>query len=137
MKRSIYTLLLLGPLAACVQQEHFVKNGITYDRYERDTVGCATAATQAVPTNTQVAWAPYVGIYSQDTNQPLRVKNFELCMRDKGYQKVSLPYCAGDKLKAATERAKEATPRNWRMKITSASCYVHKSDGSAFLYTGE
>ncbi len=78
-------------VSGCVPSEFYVKQGVTYDRYERDGVACATAATQAVPTNTQVTWAPYVGIYSVDTNAPLRDKNMEICMRDRGYQEGAGP----------------------------------------------
>ena len=124
-------------LTGCVSNEFFVKQGVTFDKYERDSVGCATTATQAVPTNTQVGWAPYVGLYSVDTNSALRSKNLEICMRDRGYQKVAIPYCSGDAMKAATERAKQPQDRTRRMKITANSCYVLGPDGSPALYTPE
>jgi hypothetical protein len=125
------TLLLSG----CVPNEFYVQQGVTLDRYERDGVGCATLATQAVPTNTQVTWAPYVGIYSVDTNSPLRDKNMEICMRDKGYQRIAIPYCTGDALSAGTAMAKQPSDRTRQMRISSASCYVIARDGAPFLYT--
>ena len=136
--RILTVLFCMAPLilAGCVDQEFFVRQNVTYDRYERDFVGCATRATQEVPTNTQVGWMPYVGIYSADTNAALRGKNFELCMRDRGYQKVKIPYCSGDKLKAANAQAKAPQDRRRRMKVTQASCWVGKPDGAPFLYSG-
>lgn len=122
-------------LSACVSNDFYVRQGVTYDRYERDGVACATQATQAVPTNTQVSWAPYVGIYSVDTNSPLRDKNMEICMRDRGYQRIAISYCEGDSAAAATKAAKQPADRNRQMRITSQSCYVLAPDGSPFLYT--
>ncbi len=122
-------------LSACVSNDFYVRQGVTYDRYERDGVTCATQATQAVPTNTQVSWAPYVGIYSVDTNSPLRDKNMEICMRDHGYQRIAIPYCEGDAAAAASKAAKQPRDRNRQMRITSQSCYVQAPDGSPFLYT--
>ena len=136
MRAFVWGSLSLLVLAGCVDQEHFVKQNVTYDRYERDYVACATSATQEVPTNTQVGWAPYVGIYSADTNTALRLKNFEICMRDRGYQKVSMPYCTGDELKKATEMSKARQDRSRRMVINSRSCYINTADGSPFLYSG-
>ncbi len=80
---------------------------------------------------------PYVGIYSADTNTALRTKNFELCMRDHGYAQAKLPFCTGDKAKAAEKRARLPQNRARVMHITQASCYVHKPDGTPFLYTPE
>ena len=122
-------------VSGCVSNEFFVKQGVTFDRYERDSVSCATQATQSVPTNTQVGWAPYVGLYSVDTNEGLRGKNLEICMRDRGYQKVAIPYCAGPSLKAATEKAKLPQDRNKKMRITKDSCYVFGADGTPALHT--
>lgn len=138
MKPNLFAMSLASSallLAGCVPSEFYVRQGVTLDRYERDGVGCATQATQAVPTNTQVSWAPYVGIYSVDTNSPLRDKNMEICMRDLGYQRVSIPYCSGDALTAATTRSKEPADRNRKMQVTSGSCYVIAPDGTQFLYT--
>ena len=62
--RLIVLALSVAPLlvGGCVDQEFFVRQNVTYDRYERDFVGCATRATQEVPTNTQVGWMPYGGV---------------------------------------------------------------------------
>lgn len=129
-------LLSLAMLAGCVEQATFAKNNVTYDRYERDKVQCATRAAQEVPVNTQVTWAPYVGIYSVDTNATLRKKNFEICMRDKGYDQVTLPYCSGKAREAATEAAASPGIRSKRMSITPKSCYINTTDGTIFVYSG-
>ncbi|MDU8927555.1 hypothetical protein RXV86_09180 [Alisedimentitalea sp. MJ-SS2] len=122
-------------LTACVDQSFFVKQGVTYDRYERDYVQCSTVAAQKVPVNTQIGWAPYVGIYSTDTNAALRMKNFELCMRDKRYQQVKIPYCSGEKAKAATEQMKLPSRRSTKMKITPQTCYISDPSGRPHLYS--
>ena len=134
MKRLALVALSVS-LSGCVANDIYVKQGVTMDRYERDGVGCATEATQAVPTNTQVGWAPYVGIYSADTNLPLREKNMEICMRDRGYQKVSLPYCSGAALKAATAEAKLPRSSTKTMRVGTGSCYIMDAKGQAYLYT--
>jgi hypothetical protein len=133
-------MLVIGAAAAalvsgCVEQQVFVKQDVTYDRYERDFVGCSTKATQAVATNTQVGWAPYVGIYSYDTNTALRVKNFEICMRDLGYQQVQMPFCSGARQTAAMAAAKAPQDRNRKIMIQPNSCYVNRADGTMFLYS--
>jgi hypothetical protein len=132
-----FVLAVLGmlPITACVTAEQYVKQGVTLDRYQRDTVGCATKVTQAVPTNTQVAWAPYVGIYSVDTNESLRVANLDICMRDLGYQKVAIPYCQGENEPKASKLANEPLDRSRRLTINENTCYVSRMDGSTFIYT--
>jgi hypothetical protein len=134
-KKSGLACSVAVALAGCVPSEFYVQQGVTFDRYERDGVGCATVATQAVPTNTQVGWAPYVGIYSVDTNSPLRDKNMEICMRDRGYQRIEIPYCSGEALTAATAAAKQPQDRNRKMSITPQSCYALAPDGTQFLYS--
>ena len=135
--RSVFAAVAVSfVVGGCVDQDLFVRQNVTYDRYERDAVGCATKASQQVPTNTQVSWAPYVGIYSTDVNAPLRNKNYEICMRDRGYKKVKIPFCQGDKAKTAAELAKSPKVRQMRMKVGQNSCWVNKPDGSVFLYSG-
>jgi hypothetical protein len=123
-------------LSGCISQQFYVKNGVTLDRYERDGVFCATKATQEVGTNTQIAWDYYAGLYTADTNNELRARNMEICMRDRGYAYVEIPMCTGDQLKKANEKAKQ--PRNLknRMKVNSSSCYTVNSDGKPLLYSG-
>lgn len=135
--RVVISMVAVVALSACVQQQFWVKNAVTYDRYERDFVGCQTVATQSVPTNTQVAWAPYVGVYSVDTNSALPTKNFELCMRDKGYSQVALQPCTGADLEAARNQMTRPQDRSRTMQIGPKSCYTLKADGSPFLHTSE
>lgn len=122
-------------LTGCVDREFFVRQNVTYDKYERDYVECGTQATQQVPTNTQVGWAPYVGIYSVDTNTELRMRNFEICMRDRGYSEVTLPYCQNEALQSAQSEMALPQDRSRRMRIVPGSCYVLKADGSPYLYS--
>lgn len=132
------TLFLIGAaclLIGCVDQDFFVKNNVTYETYERQYVGCQTEATQKVPTNTQVTWAPYVGIYSVDTNSGLRAKNFEICMRDHGYVPVTLPYCTGDAATLANQESRQPQDRTKHMTITSETCYITTSTGKNHIYT--
>lgn len=133
--RFVVLAVSFSILAGCVKQEFFYKNEVTYDRYERDYVGCATSASQDVPTNTQVGWAPYVGIYSTDTNSALRIKSFELCMRDRGYAKATIPYCAGAKANEAQKLSAQPQSRARRMKVTQESCYITTLNGAPYLYT--
>ena len=122
-------------LSGCVDQSLFVKQNVTYDQYERDYVACSTKAAQLVPVNTQIGWAPYVGIYSTDTNAALRMKNFEICMRDAGYQQVTISYCSGKSAEIATQQSRGVRDRGEKMKITQQTCYVAGPDGRPFIYT--
>ncbi|MGB2202974.1 MAG: hypothetical protein ACPH5G_16715 [Pseudooceanicola atlanticus] len=135
MRHWTMALAALTLTGGCITTEMMVKPGVTYDRYERDVVGCATTSTQKVPTNTQVGWAPYVGLYSVDTNSTLRQKHHELCLRDKGYSKVAIPVCEGPDGRAALAQARGRQDRARRMSINGQSCYVVLGDGSRFLYT--
>ncbi|MCV2877585.1 hypothetical protein OE699_01865 [Sedimentimonas flavescens] len=131
---AIGTIALVA-VSGCVPTMIPIKNGVTYDRYERDTVGCAAESSRQVPTNTQVNWDPYIGIYSTDTNAKLRNSTNEICLRDKGYQMVQLPYCSGKALTAATEASKQRTDLRKVMHATSNSCYINRGDGTIYLYT--
>lgn len=123
-------------ISGCVEQQIWVRNNVTYDQYERDFVGCQTTATQAVPTNTQVSWAPYVGIYSVDTNSQLRQSNFEICMRDRGYSPVTVEPCTGTAQTAANEQSRLPSDRNRVLTVTANTCYVYRNDGTPYLYSG-
>ena len=128
------TLLLFSiVLSGCVDQEFYVRQGVSLDLYQRDTVSCATTATQAVPTNTQMGWAPYVGVYSVDTNVALRTANLDICLRDRGYQKVTIPYCADGNLQAATAAAALPNDPSRRMNIRADSCYINTVSGPSFF----
>lgn len=120
---------------SCVATTFPVKQGVTFDRYERDTVSCAAESTRQVPTNTQVAWAPYVGIYSVDTNAQLRGKSNEICLRDKGYEMMQIPYCGSALVEAANTAARATRDRKRVMRVSPESCYVIAPNGQPFLYT--
>ena len=132
LKFAVFVAASLS-LTGCLEQDFYVRQGVTFDRYQRDTIGCATSATQSVPTNTQLSWAPYVGVYSVDTNVSLRTANLDICLRDKGYQKVTIPYCADASLTSATAAAKGPRDMNRKMAITASSCYINTQSGPFFF----
>ena len=109
-----------------LNREFFLKQGVTYDRYERDILACANQATSAAPNSTQVGWMPYVGIYSYDPNDALRAANLEVCMRDKGYTSTAVPHCdlaIRDSVAATGFGRKDALSQ--RLNVRKDSCYVN------------
>ncbi|PTV94831.1 hypothetical protein C8J27_10699 [Rhodobacter aestuarii] len=132
---KIMILPLVAVLGGCEATTVPVKNGVTFDRYERDTVFCQAESTRQVPTNTQVSWGPYTGLYSVDTNTQIRAKTNEICLRDKGYQLVSIPYCSGANLKAADAESRTQHQRSDVMRVNENSCYVISWEGNTYIYT--
>lgn len=137
---ALNLLIVTSIVSACVpNQQFFLKNGVTLDRYERDGLDCVNKATGATPVNTQVAWAPYVGVYSVDTNAGLRTANVEICMRDKGYVYSQVPSCAGrgkDVIAAAQSSGFGDKRRlKQRMRVGPNSCVVRSPKGEDLLFT--
>lgn len=133
MKKTGTLLATLALLAGCVPTQYWVKNGVTLAQYQREQTQCEVTGAQSVPTNTQVGWAPYVGIYSADTNSGLRDRVIAQCMTDKGYQYVELPTCGSDI--AAKFRSGEITARE-KMLVTPQTCVISTGNGP-MLYTPE
>lgn len=129
MKKWMVVLALALP--GCVPTEIWLREGITVADRSRIVTNCQVAATQNVPTNTQVGWAPYVGIYSADTNATLRNRVITQCFADKGLRRVELPVCSAEVSSAI--RAKRPSGRE-RIKVTENTCYVQMLDGSQYIY---
>jgi hypothetical protein len=111
-------------LSGCVTPQVFAKNGVTYDRYERDATECVTKAIQAVPPNIVSAYDTLGGLYTADTHAQARATNTQLCMRDKGYQLISVPLCTGEALKNARKRAGTEAARSEVIQVGPQSCVV-------------
>lgn len=124
MMRAAILLSATLALSGCVTPQVFAKNGITHDRYERDAAECFTKATQAVPTNTQMAYDPFFGIYTADVHTQVRATNTQLCMRDKGYQLISVPLCTGEAFNTAVKRAGTEAARGEVIQVGPQSCVV-------------
>lgn len=125
-------------LASCAGPEPmFVKEGVTFLQYQRDTVSCLNEAAQAVPSNTQLGWQPYVGLYTADTNEPLKVANAELCLREKGYSKVTVPLCDENIRMQGIYGPQTDTDPNKRMHIGPGSCYFIGRDMRKNLHNPE
>jgi hypothetical protein len=135
MKKIATVAASLAMLTGCVSQEFQIKQNVTYDQYQRDSTQCGAAATQQVGTNTQVGWAPYVGIYSVDANAGLRNQQFDICMRDKGYVKRSVPGCSSNATAAQQTGFGSEKRLNQTLKLAENSCYVLTPTGSRLLYT--
>lgn len=133
MKSILLAIAAVSMVAACANpsvshltQSFFLKNGVTYDRYERDTLACANQATASAPSAVQVGWAPYVGVYSVDKNDGLRDANMEICMRDKGYSYTPVPHCefiTKEQIVKTGFGRKNALKQKLRVGVDS--CYVN------------
>ncbi|WP_139816233.1 hypothetical protein [Planktotalea arctica] len=143
MKNAFVVVLSIVPfISACVpNQQFFLKNGVTLDRYERDALECVNKATGSTPANTQLGWAPYVGVYTVDANAALRDANVEICMRDKGYVYSEVPSCAGrgqDIINAAQQTGFGDKRRlSQRMSVGADTCVARNTKGELLLYTPE
>ena len=126
--KKLLPLSLCGlVVAGCVNQETFVKNNITYSKYEQDVAYCQTKSTQEVAVNrspgAELAVALFTGSYVvQDANATARVANFNSCMISKGYQRVELPPCK-DPNKAKKTGAGPLTATQ-KINVGSGSCYA-------------
>ena len=134
MVRAVICCILACSLGGCVAGggSYYVKQGVTYDRYQRDFLACANEATANAPASNQVQWAPYVGLYTVDANTGLRNANVEICMRNKGYSNVEIPYCPMEKREAAfSEGFGDSKRLNQRLRIGPETCVVN----GGLLYT--
>jgi len=123
-------------LSGCVSQEFYVKSNVTFDRYNRDVVACQTEVTQAIPSNTQVTFDPITfWIYSTDRNDKLRQSAMGICMRDKGYTQVELPYCTKNAVEATENGFGSMKRPNQRLNIQPNSCWVNTNQGESRFYT--
>ncbi len=124
MKTDIALVALASfVLAGCVSQPMMVRPGIEYAAYERDRTECAARATQSIPSNTQFGWAPYVGIYSVDTNAGIKRKFFEQCMRSRGYSRHELPMCDGKTISAALKAVRTDAIMKTKIARTGELCW--------------
>lgn len=138
MLRTLGAIALVASLSAgCApaRQDFYVKPDVTLDRYERDALACVNQATAATPTNTQIGWMPYVGLYSADTNAGLRAANVQLCMRDRGYQLVQFPACQTNIPEAQRFGFGDRTRLGQRLKVGPQSCVTWGAQGETILYT--
>lgn len=130
MKRCLIVLALV--LQGCVPTEIWLREGISGADRNRIVTNCQVKATQNVPTNTQVGWAPYVGIYSADTNTNLRAQVITQCYADKGLRRVELPICSAE-ISNAIRKTRPTGHK--RIRVTEQTCYVQMYDGSQYIYT--
>lgn len=136
--KSVVATISAVSLTACAGPEPmYVKEGVTYLQYQRDTVSCLTQAAQAVPSNTQLSWKPYVGLYTADTNEPLKVANADLCLREKGYSKVTVPLCDQAVRTQGMYGPQTDTDPNKRMHVGPGSCYYIGPDMRKNLHNPE
>tara|TARA_R110002049_G_C9132760_1_gene559128 strand:- start:706 stop:1125 length:420 start_codon:yes stop_codon:yes gene_type:complete len=132
MRKILLVSVCSAVLAGCVNQETFVKNNITYSKYEQDVAHCKTKATQEVAVNrsqgAEVAIAIFTGVYSvQDANSDARVANYNSCMISKGYQRVELPACKNNNEAKKTGVGPLTASR--KIDVGTGSCYATDTQG--------
>ena len=132
MKKSVMLSALVAALTGCVSQEAFVKNGITYSKYEQDDAICQTKSTQEVAVNrspgAEVAVALFTGVYAvQDANAVARASNYNSCMISKGYQRIELPLCTN--AKTAKETGVGPLTATKKIEVAANSCYALDTRG--------
>jgi len=132
LKKYIVLICTGLVVSGCVPVGFWVKEGVRLSDHQRTQTGCEVKAAQDVPTNTQVGWAPYVGVYSADQNANLRQRVIAQCMGDNGYQLVELPQCSGT---LTSEVRSGKRPPKERMHVSPQSCWVSMPDGSFAMVT--
>lgn len=130
--RSLAILAVAVIVSGCVSQETFVKNNMKYSDFEKDRASCETQASQQVGVNrspgAELAVALLTGVYQvQDANADARIRNYEACMMNKGYQRVALPACT--KVQEAQKNGVGPLTAQSRVKITQSSCFVSDQAG--------
>jgi len=132
MKRIVLVSICSVFLAGCVNQEAFIKNNITYSKYEQDVAHCKTKSTQDVPVNrspgAELAIAIFTGVYAvQDANAEARTANYNSCMISKGYQRVELPACKNSSEAKKTGVGPLTASR--KIDVGQGSCYAADTQG--------
>lgn len=136
--KKIFALSASLAILGCAEgqpytERFFLKQGVTYDQYQRDALDCANAATAAAPAAQRIGWVPYVGVYSVDQNAGLRQANLDVCLRDKGYSFTEVPQCLPDQWREIRETGfgrREAL--NQRLDIRPDSCFS-RFEGQTFF----
>lgn len=147
--------LLLALLSGCVSDTVWYQEGARPAVVNDAATDCAVEAVNRVPQNTQLGMTPvyttpaqtyctsggfgsvncttYGGdvrggdIYSYDANTGLRQQVMAQCMARRGYQLISLPVCAPEKVRNV-EVDQSRLP-----KLTENSCLVQTSTGYAMV----
>ena len=132
MKNIVLVSFCSVVLAGCVNQETFVRNDITYSKYEQDVAECKTKSTQEVAVNrsqgAEVAIAIFTGVYAvQDANGEARLANYNSCMIAKGYQRVELPACKNNSDAKKTGAGPLTASR--KINVGPGSCYASDAKG--------
>jgi hypothetical protein len=132
MKRSLAILAENSTNAGCVAQETFVKSNMRYSDFEKDRAACETRATQEVGVNrspgAELAVALLTGVYqTQDANAEARKRNYEACMLNKGYQRVSLPGCTN--VQEAVRNGVGPLNAQSRVEISQSTCVASDPSG--------
>lgn len=122
-------------LSGCIEQTAMVRPGITYGRYEADRTSCMAKTVREIPNNTQIGWAPYVGIYSVDVNSGVKRKVYEQCMRSKGYRRAELPACDAETIKVAQSAIRSDSIQRMKLGQPSEMCWFIDREGEERLFT--
>ncbi len=122
-------------LAGCISKPMMVRPGISYGRYEADRTRCMARAVQEVPNNTQIGWAPYVGLYSVDVNAGIKRKVYEQCMRAKGYQRAELPGCDGKTIELARAAIRNDAIQRMKLGQPAEMCWFTDASGEERIFT--
>lgn len=136
MSKSVVVAVIASVLVSgCVEQTFQVRQNISYERFERDSVQCRTTALQNVPNNSVTTWMPYVGFYTEDTNAVLRLNNYNICMRDLNYQELTVPPCTGEAASVARLLFSDPGYRRTEMRIQANTCFVTNMSQQVYFYS--
>ncbi|WP_397542086.1 hypothetical protein [Roseovarius salis] len=142
--------LLLG---GCFPVSLYYREGAPVARVEADETACEVAALDRVPRDMRQRYIPPVYDYetictpaaacrtyrtvitpgrweSYDANEELRARVARQCMARKGYERVRLPACSAETIKATRKSASHVQP-----PITGESCIIRFRSGRYRIVT--
>ncbi len=107
MKKPVVTGLLLLALSSCTEFTTFYQPGMTKTQRNVDQAQCNRVASDRFPPYIVTDWYP---IYNSDgriighrpeqydVNAGKRYTEARNCMTERGYQRVTIPYCKDEQL---------------------------------------
>ncbi|CUH53557.1 hypothetical protein J7382_05015 [Shimia sp. R11_0] len=137
MKHAFVTGLAVLALSGCTEFKTFYKVGQTKTDLNVDQAQCNRAAADAYPPRIVTDWWPIYDskgrVVSQrmeqyDINEGPRYTAARNCMVEKGYERVTIPYCKDEQLAGRNYAKIEVAP-----ELTPSICGLRTEGGGRVL----
>lgn len=137
MKHQMVTGLMLLSLIGCTEFSTMYQPGKTKTERNVDQAQCNRFATDTNPPHIVTDWVPIFdseGRYrgqrpeSYDINEGRRHTAARNCMLEKGYQRVTIPYCKDEQIAGRSFAPIEVAPQ-----ITPNICGIRTDNGRVLI----